>query len=301
MVNSGSGAGQDGPQRMRGDFETVCRERDEAVRDRQTADRERDEAVREKEQAVRERDEADREKEQAVRERDEAVREKEQADRERDEARREKEQAARERDEAVREREERTGELNEARSALESYERLKEASGKLQAGQEELEKIRAQISEMEEEKGTALEQLRELNLRCQKDLKYVEFYQKLPAQKIDGLELFRKKLEGLHDELREVLDQGLKKAYVFRSTDLVNELDEAGQRVFEILEQMRELAEGTEISQEEEVTLGEMSTEECKRKAEELLEKYEKTLKQMYDVSEKFLRIKNTIDFSFGS
>lgn len=268
-------------QKLREALNAAARERDEAIEMRETAVQERDEAMQMKETAVRERDEAVQMKETAARERDEAIQMKETA---------------------VREKEETAQELEAAKSELEVHEKLGNASQHLQDSEEELKRIRNQLEETEQEKGSALEQLQELNMRYRKDLKYIEFYQKLPAEKIDGLELFRMKLTGLNDELSEILDQGIKKAYVFRSTDLVDKLEEARQKSFEILEQMRKLTESFEFSEsEEEIVLGEMSTEESKRKAEEALDKYEKTLKQMYDLSEKVLRIKNTIDFSFVS
>ena len=228
-------------------------------------------------------------------ERDEAVQMREAAVRERDEATRQQKTAVCEKEEILQQ-------MEDMKSSLQIYENLDTASQNLRNSEDELERIRMQFNETEQEKGAALEQLQELNMRYQKNLKYLEFYQKLPTEKIDGLELFRMKLAGLNDELSETLDQGIKKAYVFRSTDLVHELEETRQKSFEILGQMRELTGNFELPEsEEKIILGEMSTEECKRKAEEALDQYEKTLKQMYDLSEKVLRIKNTIDFSFVS
>lgn len=236
-----------------------------------------------------------RERDEAVQERDEAVQMQKTAIQERDEA-------VRMQETAICEKEEILQQLEEMESSLQSYENLETASRHLQDSEEELKRIQMQFDEIEQEKGSALEQLQELNMRYQKDLKYIEFYQKLPTEKIDGLELFRMKLTGLNDELSEILDQGIKKAYVFRSTDLVDKLEEARQKSFEVLGQMRELTENFELPEPEEgIILGEMSTEESRRKAEEALDQYEKTLKQMYDLSEKVLRIKNTIDFSFAS
>lgn len=268
-------------QKLREALNTVALERDEAVQMREAAVRERDEAIRQLEAAVRERDEAVQQQETAVRERDEATRQQKTA---------------------VCEKEEILQQMEDMKSSLQIYENLDTASQNLRNSEDELERIRMQFNETEQEKGAALEQLQELNMRYQKNLKYLEFYQKLPTEKIDGLELFRMKLAGLNDELSETLDQGIKKAYVFRSTDLVHELEETRQKSFEILGQMRELTGNFELPEsEEKIILGEMSTEECKRKAEEVLDQYEKTLKQMYDLSEKVLRIKNTIDFSFVS
>ena len=43
------------------------------------------------------------------------------------------------------------------------------------------------------------------------------------------------------------------------------------------------------------------TTESYKREAEEALAAFEETLRKVYAVSEKFMRIKNTIDFSFDN
>jgi len=211
----------------------------------------------------------------------------------------EKETAVAQRDAALSQTEEKAGELERTKQALAAFTQLENFEQQMSESRKALANVQAQIAEIEQEKGTAFDALRELNVRYRKDLKYIEFYQKIPSHKIDGLELFRSKLEGLNEQLSKILEEGLQKAYVFKSTALAGELEERQQQVYKVIEAMRQLAEQYEMPEETPV-LTEMSTEACRRQAEEALETYEKTLKQMYEVSEKFLRIKNTISFSFS-
>ena len=165
---------------------------------------------------------------------------------------------------------------------------------------QEMEQLQAQIAEAEEEKGTAFSRLQELNLRYQQDLKYVAFCEQASEQKIDGMDLFRRKLDELKAELDKLLEDGLNKAYAFKGTSLTAQLEEHKTGLFQTLEQLQELVESFEVTQE--VDSGDTrTTESYKREAEEALAAFEETLRKVYAVSEKFMRIKNTIDFSFDN
>ncbi len=180
--------------------------------------------------------------------------------------------------------------------------KIEELREEVQSHLEEVRALKQQSAEAEEEKGQAYEELREIWNRRNQDMKYVAFYEKVPEKKIDGLELFRSKIRKIDGELTELLDQGMKKAYVFRGSDLIQALEQNRTEQAAILEQLADLVENYEFEEavcEAQSDADLRSTEALKIEAQDKLKELEKTLRQMREVSEKFLKIKNMIGFDY--
>lgn len=180
-----------------------------------------------------------------------------------------------------------------------TIEYLNELQEEISRRKTQMEELKKQLTEAEHDEGAVFEQLQELNLRHQQDMKYVEFFEKVPEKKIDGLELFRSQVRKLNEELTDILKNGLQKAYVFKGNHLIQQAEENKEEFERILSALHNLVEDYEP---EEINMDEavLTTEEYKKQAEEQLEKLEKTIRDMYQVSEKFLRIKNVIGFDFS-
>lgn len=207
---------------------------------------------------------------------------------------------------------EQAAEIQHLREELENERREKETAQKNLAGYmgmesemteelrqhlENTENLKRQLEEAQQEEGRAFEQLREMNLRFQKDMKYVEFYEKVPEKKIDGLELFRSQIRKLDEKLSRLLDDGLRKAYIFRGNSLLEELEANKNQFTDIMENLRNLVENYEYDGDPAAD-DVKTTEEYRREAEEALEELEKTLRSMQTVTGKFLKIKNIIGFA---
>lgn len=185
-------------------------------------------------------------------------------------------------------------------SCVVSTTRLEELTQEIEEYVKRAENLKRQLEEVKEEEGKAFQELQEIKMRYQQDLRYVEFYEKIPEKKIDGLEVFRVQIDKLDRKLSEILDKGLRTSYVFRSNSLLNELEENKNRLADILRELQNLVENYEFDGT--VENDDMkSTEEYRRQARENLKELEKTLRDMYMISEKFLQIKNMIGFGYDS
>lgn len=175
---------------------------------------------------------------------------------------------------------------------------LEEIQEKIEQHIRQAKVLKKQLKEAEQEEGLAFEQLQKVNLRYQQNMKYVVFYEKVPEKKIDGLELFRSQINNLDKQLSDLINNGLRKSYVFRTNRLVNELEENKEAFTNIMNELHSLMENYEFDGK--VISDDVKTsEQSLREAEECLEELEKTLRNMHTVSEKFLRIKNIIGFDY--
>ena len=186
-------------------------------------------------------------------------------------------------------------EKEELQNALEEFREREKAAEEAGQYRRSVENLKKQIEEAQQEEGRAFEELQEISLRYRQDMKYVEFYEKVPEKKIDGLELFRSQVKKLDEKLSVLLDNGLRKAYLFRGNSLLEELEKNKEQFTDIMEQLQKLVENYEFDGETPEEEDVKTTEEYRREAKEALAELEKTLQNMQAVTGKFLKIKNII------
>lgn len=160
----------------------------------------------------------------------------------------------------------------------------------------ETERLRQQILEAKEERGEALQELKELNLQYQKDLHYVSFYEKLPEDKIDGLEGLRGELQALDSQLRETLKKGIVRAYAGRGTELEKQLEGAQNQLKEVLEALCQLVE-SDVELDPACFGDAYTAEDYRQQAKEQLARYETLLNEMNQAVEQKLKFESIIGF----
>lgn len=180
--------------------------------------------------------------------------------------------------------------------SLVSSEAVAELSVRLEQQLAELQRLQQQLRDAGCSSETALQELRELRERAQADLHYASYYEKLPEEKLDGLELFRSRLHQLDEQLTQTLSKGIVRAYVERGTELETQLKEQQQALQDTLQELCSLLESEEEPNPTRFD-GAYTAGEYRQQASELLEQYERLLSEMNQLAEAKLRFKNILMF----